>query len=104
MPKNLNSSKKRYVYIRDGYKCWRCGIKVVIHTEMKISKPSNAATVDHLIPKCLGGGHTVDNLQTCCFKCNCEMGIILNQLLQNASTLSNEEKLEIYQQILRGEF
>lgn len=104
MPKGLSSAKKRYVYIRDKYKCWRCECRVHIFDVHKQTRPPNSATVDHLIPRRLGGDNTTDNLQTCCFKCNQEMGEILNQLLREIGHLPNDEILEIYQEILRGEF
>ena len=29
-------------------------------------------SLDHVMPLCLGGGHTVSNLMVCCFECNSE--------------------------------
>lgn len=45
------------IYRRDGHMCMYCDSK-------------NNLTLDHVIPKCKGGGNTWDNLVTCCKKCN----------------------------------
>lgn len=45
------------VYRRDGHQCGYCESKKDL-------------TLDHIIPKCKGGGNTWDNLVTCCKKCN----------------------------------
>lgn len=51
---------KKYVYVRDEYKCQYCGK----HCDR------NDLTVDHVIPKSKGGSNSWTNLVTCCTKCN----------------------------------
>lgn len=50
--------RKRNVFIRDGYACAYCGIK--------IKRP----TLDHIIPRSKGGKTSFENVVTCCSSCN----------------------------------
>jgi len=45
------------VYRRDGSACRYCG-------------SATNLTIDHVVPRCHGGGNTVDNLVVACWKCN----------------------------------
>lgn len=45
---------------RDGYICQYCG--------------SEATQVDHVIPRKVGGDHSLDNLVACCAPCNSAKG------------------------------
>lgn len=47
----------RDVYERDGWKCVRCSSHIRL-------------TLDHVVPKSLGGRSTAENLQVLCFICN----------------------------------
>jgi 5-methylcytosine-specific restriction enzyme A len=51
---------RKYVYIRDNYRCQSCG------------KPENCTqlSIDHIIPLALGGSNDISNLQTLCLSCN----------------------------------
>ncbi len=51
---------KRAVFIRDKYKCQFCGVQL----EKKY------CTVDHIVPKALGGLSTWENCCTSCSECN----------------------------------
>lgn len=51
---------KTNVHIRDGYTCQYCGAKVA----------KNKATIDHVIPKDLGGKNGWENTVCSCFSCN----------------------------------
>lgn len=53
---------RRSILARDNYTCQYCGHK------------SSDLTVDHIIPRRLGGGNTWDNLVACCKKCNTKKG------------------------------
>lgn len=57
---------RRKVYERDRYKCYLCGIKVVVS---KTYQP-NQASIDHIMPISKGGAHTYSNIRTCCVMCN----------------------------------
>lgn len=61
-PKNKRkiSPKKKRILLRDNYKCAYCDCK--LHTQN--------ATVDHIIPKAHKGGHTWENVISCCVSCN----------------------------------
>lgn len=48
------------VLARDGYVCAKCG--------------GVADTIDHILPRSLGGGDTPDNLRAMCRRCNSSRG------------------------------
>lgn len=52
-------SKKR-LFVRDGNSCAYCG--------------KAAETVDHVVPRCKGGGSTWENTVAACLKCNRKKG------------------------------
>lgn len=49
---------RKYIYSRDG-QCLNCGTK-------------DSLTIDHILPRALGGGDNRENLQTLCRDCNLE--------------------------------
>lgn len=53
---------KKEILRRDGYRCQYCGRRV------------SRLTVDHVIPRRLGGQHRWDNLVSACPNCNCKKG------------------------------
>lgn len=53
---------KREIQRRDGYTCQYCGLH------------SSNLTIDHVIPRHMGGGHTWDNMVTACPACNHRKG------------------------------
>ena len=55
---------KKALWDRDFGSCQYCGVNVTI---------SNA-TIDHIVPKTRGGGHTWENLVIACTKCNGKKG------------------------------
>ena len=59
-PKKLNKDPKN-VFMRDGGVCWYCGSRVRL-------------TLDHVIPRCKGGQDILNNVVTCCQKCNSRKG------------------------------
>lgn len=54
-------SKRDVVFARDGNKCVCCG-------------SNDNLTLDHIVPKALGGLNRSQNYQTLCWKCNNEKG------------------------------
>lgn len=52
----------REIFRRDNYTCQYCGER------------GGALTIDHIIPKHLGGGYSWENLVTACAKCNHHKG------------------------------
>ena len=52
---------RKNIFRRDNWTCQYCGYK---------SKDPKKLTIDHVHPKCLGGGHQWTNLVTACPKCN----------------------------------
>jgi 5-methylcytosine-specific restriction endonuclease McrA len=53
---------RRGVFARDGYTCQYCGVT------------AKDLTIDHVVPKRLGGGATWENLVCCCRRCNTKKG------------------------------
>jgi 5-methylcytosine-specific restriction endonuclease McrA len=51
---------RQRVLARDNYLCYYCG--------------SHANTVDHVVPRRLGGDDSLDNLLSACSKCNSRKG------------------------------
>lgn len=58
------------VFERDEYKCYLCGIDVVISEKYR----PDQATIDHVIAMANGGEHTYSNVKTCCHACNSKKG------------------------------
>jgi 5-methylcytosine-specific restriction endonuclease McrA len=57
----IRDSKRRAIYARDGFRCLWCTRSV---------EPGVDATLDHFLPRAMGGGNTADNLLTACKPCN----------------------------------
>lgn len=53
---------RREIFIRDQYTCQYCGTR------------ASDLTIDHVIPRSRGGGHTWDNLVSACRNCNHRKG------------------------------
>ena len=53
---------RRSVFARDDYQCQYCGVT------------GRDLTIDHVVPKRLGGPATWENLVTCCRRCNAKKG------------------------------
>ena len=51
---------RRAVFGRDGHRCQYCG--------------GPAESIDHVLPRSRGGGHTWDNVVACCRRCNVRKG------------------------------
>jgi hypothetical protein len=60
--------KPEQVFARDGWRCQLCGCKTPQHLRGK-NQP-RSPEVDHIVPLSQGGGHTWDNVQCACRKCN----------------------------------
>jgi 5-methylcytosine-specific restriction endonuclease McrA len=59
------------VYERDDFTCWICDEPV----DLTVKAPHpRSATLDHIIPRSLGGTNDPDNLGTAHFICNCRRG------------------------------
>ena len=68
--KTYSMPSRRNVFKRDNWTCQYCGF---------ISKNPKSLTIDHVYPKCMGGGTQWTNLVTACPKCNSKKG---NKLLK----------------------
>ena len=61
-PHSRVALSRREVFVRDGYTCQYCG------------KHTRDLTLDHVIPRSLGGRDTWDNLVSACAQCNHRKG------------------------------
>ncbi len=53
---------RRSIFARDNYTCQYCGVQ------------TRDLTIDHILPKKVGGGMHWDNLVACCRRCNARKG------------------------------
>jgi 5-methylcytosine-specific restriction endonuclease McrA len=60
LPFKKVAPNRRNIFKRDNYICQYCGIDLY----------ENLATVDHVVPRCKGGGSTWTNMVTACKDCN----------------------------------
>ena len=56
----IRPAKRLAIYARDGFACAYCGA----------GAEDSVLTLDHLVPRELGGTHEVRNLVTACVSCN----------------------------------
>jgi 5-methylcytosine-specific restriction endonuclease McrA len=78
---------RNIVYRKHNYICTSCGVKC-LHPNKENYNQSNAATLDHIIPKSKGGSHTYDNVTLLCRSCNTiKSDKILTQFKRNQSQL-----------------
>ncbi len=64
LPKKDVTLNRRNIFARDGNKCQYCGKKF----------PPSELSLDHVIPRSLGGGASWENLVCACVKCNVKKG------------------------------
>lgn len=60
LPKRHVKYSRQRIFTRDGHRCGYCGKKF----------KSGELTMDHIIPKCVGGKKTFDNIISSCLPCN----------------------------------
>lgn len=63
------------VYLRDRWRCVWCGERVRTPVEADVDRfglhdAQRTATLDHFLPRALGGSNAPDNLVTACLDCN----------------------------------
>lgn len=72
------TQRRRYdICVRDGWRCWYCGVDLSGFRDDVASFKRNAwgiPTVDHFIPKVRGGTDEPENLACCCWNCNVTKG------------------------------
>lgn len=68
----MGHSVRDLTWARDNYRCRYCGIQVIPPQRRKpeTSNFHDAATIDHLLPRCRGGVTSLANCVTACWKCN----------------------------------
>jgi hypothetical protein len=62
----IRDLKRKRIYERDGWRCIWCGGKLTFRDEQRGDSP----TLDHVLPRALGGSNAADNLVTACRHCN----------------------------------
>lgn len=97
----INRSPAVKVFSKNGYVCTNCGISadsasIVLDTksntyglQLFCSDQQNRLTMDHIIPKSLGGGDSINNLAPMCRKCNLikKDNILIDNTIPNILTL-----------------
>lgn len=71
MKKSVPYHIRQQVFARDGLVCYRCKREVA---PGKKRRGLPLATIDHYVPRCAGGTDDLDNLKTCCSRCNQRKG------------------------------
>jgi 5-methylcytosine-specific restriction endonuclease McrA len=89
---------RRYVYMKHNYICTSCGVKC-IHPNKDSYNQSNAATLDHIIPKSKGGSHTYDNVTLLCRSCNTKKS---DKILLDYKRNISQMEIEFTSNILQG--
>jgi len=64
LPKQQVKFNRRNIYARDGNRCQYCGRKF----------PTQELSIDHVVPRSLGGRSTWENVVCCCLQCNIRKG------------------------------
>lgn len=64
LPRTQVKFTRRNIYARDRNRCQYCGKKF----------PTNELSLDHVLPRSLGGGASWTNIVCCCVKCNVRKG------------------------------
>ena len=63
------------IYARDGGRCVYCGVEAR-RLRRGVRRAPDIATLDHVVPKSLGGPLTRENLVLACQACNNERGVM----------------------------
>ena len=64
MPNQLVKFNRRNIFARDGNRCQYCGHKF----------PTTELSLDHVVPRAVGGPNTWENIVCACMKCNVRKG------------------------------
>jgi len=64
MPKSTVRFNRKNLFARDNHACQYCGV----------SRPPNQMSLDHVIPRSMGGKTTWENIVCCCLVCNSRKG------------------------------
>ena len=82
---HISKSAKQHVFERDDWTCQKCRAKSEPGDPTRLYRrplgavvfypdPENRLTIDHIIPRILGGPNAQTNLQALCKRCNDEKG------------------------------
>jgi 5-methylcytosine-specific restriction endonuclease McrA len=69
---------RKKVFGRDKWRCQICGVKLLLEYTKIVGTTTphpRCPTIDHIVPLSFGPsspGHVWDNVQACCWQCNCE--------------------------------
>lgn len=64
LPRQTVKFNRRNIFARDGNRCQYCGKKF----------PTSELSLDHVVPRTLGGGNAWENIVCACTKCNAKKG------------------------------
>lgn len=72
-------NRRKFIYKRDNYTCHYCETKFIRNVpdyEQNYITHGNHLTLDHIVPKSLGGPDSRENLVAACYECNHARGDI----------------------------
>lgn len=95
----IRPEKRRAIYESDGFRCVYCGRLL----DDEHLEHEHERTLDHLVPRSLGGSHGAHNLVTCCGHCNSarqELSLrdwlrVLGRLGQDSKVISRRVKAAV---------
>ncbi len=65
----IRPEKRLAIYTRDGHRCVYCGVRLGHPVKEGVTYAATF-TLDHLIPRELGGTNVASNLVSACFRCD----------------------------------
>jgi 5-methylcytosine-specific restriction endonuclease McrA len=71
MNKLSDPEVRRFVWQKTDGKCWYCGRQTLVFS-LNVGRKgaANQFSIDHVMPRCLGGANDLDNLVPVCRSCN----------------------------------
>lgn len=66
----IRDTKRKRIYERDGWRCVWCGGRLTLGKRKLLGLAGDSPTLDHILPRALGGGNEAHNLITSCYSCN----------------------------------
>ncbi len=95
-PSLSSNRKERMLALSDGKKCPTCQTVMSYYRGTKFGHEiPDAATIEHVIPKCLGGSNENKNLTVRCNLCNRASGHSMNEWLQANRQNSSWEEIRM---------
>jgi 5-methylcytosine-specific restriction endonuclease McrA len=76
--------------LRGGFKCAYCNQDMTLKRE-----ELNSSTIDHIVPRALGGKSNADNIVICCNKCNRRKSIKENKIVIKSRAQKRQDEATV---------